>query len=124
MAPICPKLGALLGACALAALAEAAPATNTGALPDFSGLPVQLEAAGGSEMDLQTRELILKKVVISQGTMRISAERAPGVMPLLHGARREGDALAPIPDLSCLTSNGDVRSISVRCPCLTDRVRN
>lgn len=76
MAPICPKLGALLGACALAALAEAAPAANTGALPDFSGLPVQLEAAGGSEMDLQTRELILKKVVISQGTMRISAERA------------------------------------------------
>src|SRR5579862_7214506 len=76
MAPICPKLGALLGACALAALAQAAPAGNSGALPDFSGLPVQLEAAGGSEMDLQTRELILKKVVISQGTMRISAERA------------------------------------------------
>jgi lipopolysaccharide transport protein LptA len=76
MARICPKLGVLLGACALAALAHAAPAANSGSVPDFSGLPVQLDAAGGSEMDLQTRELILKKVVISQGTMRISAERA------------------------------------------------
>jgi lipopolysaccharide transport protein LptA len=76
MARICPKLGALLGACALVALAAAAPRAKAGSLPDFSGLPVQLEAAGGSEMDLQTRELILKKVVISQGTMRISAERA------------------------------------------------
>jgi lipopolysaccharide transport protein LptA len=76
MARICPKLGALLGACALAALADAAPSANAGSLPDFSGLPVQLEAAGGSEVDLQTRELVLKKVVITQGTMRISAERA------------------------------------------------
>ncbi|HEV2287262.1 MAG TPA: lipopolysaccharide transport periplasmic protein LptA [Steroidobacteraceae bacterium] len=76
MAPICPKLGALLGACAMAALADAAPAASAGQLPDFSGLPVQLEAAGGSEVDFQTREVVLKKVVISQGTMRISAERA------------------------------------------------
>jgi lipopolysaccharide transport protein LptA len=76
MARICPKLAALLGACALAALADAAPAASGGALPDFSGLPVQLEAADGSEVDLQTREVILKKVLISQGTMRISAERA------------------------------------------------
>ena len=76
MAPICPKLGALLTACALAALADAAPAATPGALPDFSGLPVQLEAAGGSEVDFQTREVILKKVVISQGTLRISADRA------------------------------------------------
>lgn len=76
MAPICPKLGALFTACALAALADAAPAATAGALPDFSGLPVQLEAAGGSEVDFQTREVILKKVVISQGTLRISADRA------------------------------------------------
>jgi|HubBroStandDraft_1064217.scaffolds.fasta_scaffold406730_1 lipopolysaccharide transport protein LptA len=75
MARISPKLAALLPACALAALAEATLAA-TNALPDFRDQPVQVEAAGGSEVDFHTKEVILRNVVISQGTMRISADRA------------------------------------------------
>jgi len=74
MARICPKLAALFTA--WAGLAAAAPPANSGALPDFSGLPVQVDAAGGSEVDFRTREVLLKNVVISQGTMRVSADRA------------------------------------------------
>ncbi|MGO9803669.1 MAG: lipopolysaccharide transport periplasmic protein LptA [Steroidobacteraceae bacterium] len=76
MAPTCPKPGALLTAWALAVLADAALAGTGTPLPDFSSLPVQVEASGGSEVDFHTNEVVLKNVVISQGNMRVSAERA------------------------------------------------
>jgi lipopolysaccharide transport protein LptA len=76
MALTCPKPGALLTAWALLALADAALAGSSAPLPDFSSLPVQVEASGGSEVDFHTNEVILKNVVISQGNMRVSAEHA------------------------------------------------
>jgi lipopolysaccharide transport protein LptA len=76
MAPTGLKLGALLTACALAALTDAAAAPTSAPLPDFSGLPVQVEASGGSEIDVRTNTLVFRNVVISQGNMRVQAEHA------------------------------------------------
>lgn len=59
-------------AAALSALASAAAA---GALPDFSGLPVSVDAAS-SEIDTRTNTLVFKNVIISQGGMRVQAEHA------------------------------------------------
>ncbi|HWZ62319.1 MAG TPA: LptA/OstA family protein [Steroidobacteraceae bacterium] len=75
MARTSTKLAALLAACALAASA-AATLADTSPVPDFRDQPVQVEAAGGSEVDFHTKEVILRNVVISQGTMRVSADRA------------------------------------------------
>jgi len=75
MARTCLKPGALLTAAAVVALMGAAAATSA-PLPDFSGLPVQVEAAGGSEVDFRTKEVLFRNVVITQGEMRVSAERA------------------------------------------------
>ena len=76
MAHTRPKLGARLTAWALAAVAGVAVAEAADPMPDFSGQPVKVEAAGGSQVDLHTREVVLKNVVISQGNMRVSADRA------------------------------------------------
>lgn len=72
MARICHNLSALLLAGALLPLPAAAAAD---ALPDFSGLPVSLDAAS-SEVDAKTNTLVFKDVVISQGDMRVQAEHA------------------------------------------------
>lgn len=72
MARICRKSPAWLLAAALPALASA---TAAAALPDFSGLPVSVDAAS-SEIDAKTNTLVFKNVTISQGTMRVSAEHA------------------------------------------------
>lgn len=72
MAHICRKSAALLVAVALLALASAAA---TGALPDFSGQPVSVDAAS-SEVDYKTNTVVFKDVVISQGAMRVQAEHA------------------------------------------------
>jgi len=53
--------------------ATALPASA--ALPDFSGLPVQVDAAS-SEVDYKSNTVVFKDVVISQGDMRVSAEHA------------------------------------------------
>jgi lipopolysaccharide transport protein LptA len=72
MAPICRKSIALL----LAAALWPAPGVRAAeALPDFSGLPVSVDAAS-SEIDARTNALVFKDVVISQGNMRVQAEHA------------------------------------------------
>jgi lipopolysaccharide transport protein LptA len=76
MAPISRKAAARLSAWAVAALAGAAWGASGSPLPDFSGQPVHVDAAGGSEVDFHTKEVVLKNVVISQGNMRVSADRA------------------------------------------------
>ena len=43
--------------------------------PEFSGLPVSLDAAS-SEIDARTNALVFRNVVISQGDMRVQAEHA------------------------------------------------
>jgi lipopolysaccharide transport protein LptA len=71
MARICPRHLALL-------LTVAVPALGVGAadaVPDFSGLPVSLDAAS-SEIDAKTNALVFRNVVISQGNMRVQAEHA------------------------------------------------
>lgn len=72
MAHICRKSAVRLLAAALPALASE---TAAAALPDFSGLPVSVDAAA-SEIDAKTNTLVFKNVVISQGAMRVSAEHA------------------------------------------------
>jgi lipopolysaccharide transport protein LptA len=72
MALICRKSAAWLLAAALPALASE---TATGALPDFSGLPVSVDAAS-SEVDYKTNTVVFRNVVISQGAMRVQAEHA------------------------------------------------
>lgn len=72
MARICRKSAALLLAGALL------PALGVGAadaIPDFSGLPVSLDAAS-SEIDAKTNTLVFRNVVISQGDMRVQADNA------------------------------------------------
>ncbi len=72
MARICRKRAALLLAAALL------PALGVGAadtIPDFSGLPVSVDAAS-SEIDARTNALVFKDVVISQGDMRVQADHA------------------------------------------------
>lgn len=72
MARIPRKAPAWLLAWALPALAgTAAP----GALPDFSGLPVSVDAAS-SDFDYKTNTMVFSNVVISQGAMRVQAEHA------------------------------------------------
>ena len=59
-------------------LAVAVPVLAAGAadaVPDFSGLPVSLDAAS-SEIDAKTNALVFRNVVISQGNMRVQAEHA------------------------------------------------
>jgi lipopolysaccharide transport protein LptA len=71
MARICLRYLALL-------LTVAVPALGVGAadaVPDFSGLPVALDAAS-SEIDAKTNALVFRNVVISQGNMRVQAEHA------------------------------------------------
>jgi lipopolysaccharide transport protein LptA len=70
MARICLKYLALL-------LTVAVPALGAGAadIPDFSGLPVSLDAAS-SEIDARTNALVFRNVIISQGNMRVQAEHA------------------------------------------------
>ncbi len=72
MARICHNSIALLLA---GALLPALPTAAADALPDFSGLPVSLDAAS-SEVDAKTNTLVFKNVVISQGDMRVQAEHA------------------------------------------------
>ena len=72
MARICPKSAAWLLAGALLALASE---TLAAAPPDLSGLPVSVDAAS-SEVDYKTNTVVFKNVVISQGAMRVQAERA------------------------------------------------
>lgn len=72
MARICRNRAALLLAGALL------PALGVGAadtIPDFSGLPVSLDAAS-SEIDAKTNALVFRNVVISQGDMRVQADHA------------------------------------------------
>ncbi|HEX4618484.1 MAG TPA: lipopolysaccharide transport periplasmic protein LptA [Steroidobacteraceae bacterium] len=72
MARIPRKASAWLLAWALPALAgTAAP----GGLPDFSGLPVSVDAAS-SDFDYKTNTMVFSNVVISQGAMRVQAEHA------------------------------------------------
>ena len=72
MAHICRKSIALLLA---GALWPALGIRAAEALPDFSGLPVSVDAAS-SEIDARTNALVFKDVVISQGNMRVQAEHA------------------------------------------------
>lgn len=72
MAHICPKPAVRILAWALPVLAGG---TAAGALPDFSGLPVSLDAAS-SELDVKTNTVVFRNVVISQGSMRVSADHA------------------------------------------------
>jgi len=72
MARICRNHVALL---LTAALLPALGARAADAIPDFSGLPVSLDAAS-SEIDAKTNALVFKNVVISQGNMRVQAEHA------------------------------------------------
>ncbi len=72
MAHICRNSIALLLA---GALLPALAIRAADALPDFSGLPVSLDAAS-SEVDAKTNTLVFKNVVISQGDMRVQADNA------------------------------------------------
>jgi len=72
MARICRKHAALLLA---GALLPALAAGAADAIPDFSGLPVSLDAAS-SEIDARTNALVFRNVVISQGNMRVQADHA------------------------------------------------
>jgi lipopolysaccharide transport protein LptA len=86
MAPSCPNarrlllsaLGAFIAAAAPALAAPAAaPLKSPGATPAASGhqLPITVDAAS-SEVDYRTNTVELTQVVISQGAMRIQADRA------------------------------------------------
>jgi lipopolysaccharide transport protein LptA len=59
----------------LAGMLLAPLAGRAAALPDFSGLPVSVDAAS-SEIDTKSNTVVFKDVVISQGDMRVQAERA------------------------------------------------
>ena len=72
MARICRNSAAWLLAAALPLLGSE---TAAAALPDFSGLPVSVDAAS-SEVDYKTNTVVFKNVVISQGAMRVQAEHA------------------------------------------------
>ncbi len=72
MARICRNSTALLLAGALLPWLAIRPAA---AGPEFSGLPVSLDAAS-SEIDARTNALVFRNVVISQGDMRVQAEHA------------------------------------------------
>lgn len=72
MARICRNCAALLLAAALLPGLGIRAAT---AGPEFSGLPVSLDAAS-SEIDARTNALVFRNVVISQGDMRVQAEHA------------------------------------------------
>lgn len=72
MARICRNNAARLVGWLLPALASA---TAAAAPPDFSGLPVSVDAAS-SEVDYKTNTVVFKDVVISQGAMRVQAEHA------------------------------------------------
>jgi len=71
MARTCRKHAALL----LAGALLPALGVRADAIPDFSGLPVSLDAAS-SEIDAKTNALVFRNVVISQGGMRVQAEHA------------------------------------------------
>ena len=71
MARICLKYLAPLLAMAVPAFGARA----ADAIPDFSGLPVSLDAAS-SEIDARTNALVFRNVVISQGNMRVQADHA------------------------------------------------
>src|SRR5579864_7860297 len=75
MAPICRKRGAHALVRALPLLAGLLAAAAAAAPPDFGGQPVSVDAAS-SEIDVRTHALVFRTVVISQGNMRVSAERA------------------------------------------------
>ena len=72
MARICRNSAVLLLAGALVPWLSA-QAADAG--PEFSGLPVSLDAAS-SEIDAKTNALVFRNVVISQGDMRVQAEHA------------------------------------------------
>src|ERR1700746_2239794 len=72
MARICRNSAVLLLAGALVPWLSA-QAADAG--PEFSGLPVALEAAS-AEIDAKTNALVFRNVVISQGAMRVQAEHA------------------------------------------------
>ncbi|HYL00594.1 MAG TPA: lipopolysaccharide transport periplasmic protein LptA [Steroidobacteraceae bacterium] len=72
MAHICRNRTALLLA---GALWPALAIHAADAVPDFSGLPVSVDAAS-SEIDARTNTLVFRNVVISQGNMRVQAEHA------------------------------------------------
>jgi lipopolysaccharide transport protein LptA len=72
MARTCRNYAARLLGWALPALVSG---TVAAALPDFSGLPVTVDAAS-SEVDYKTNTVVFKDVVISQGAMRVQAEHA------------------------------------------------
>jgi lipopolysaccharide transport protein LptA len=72
MARICRNSTALFLAGALLPWLAIRPAP---ASPEFSGLPVSLDAAS-SEIDARTNALVFRNVVISQGDMRVQAEHA------------------------------------------------
>lgn len=72
MARICRKFFAQLLAWALPAVAAA---VASAAIPDFTGLPVSLDAAS-SEVDVKTNTVVFKNVVVSQGNMRVQADHA------------------------------------------------
>jgi lipopolysaccharide transport protein LptA len=72
MARICPNSIALLLAWALlSALAVRA----ADALPDFSRLPVLVDATS-TDLDSKTNTLVFKNIVVSQGNMRVQADHA------------------------------------------------
>jgi lipopolysaccharide transport protein LptA len=71
MARICRNSPVLL----LAGVLLPALAIRAAALPDFSGLPVSVDAAS-SEVDYKSNTVVFKDVVISQGDMRVQAEHA------------------------------------------------
>jgi lipopolysaccharide transport protein LptA len=86
MAPSCPNarrlllsgLGAFIAAAAQALAAPAAaPPKSPGGTPALPGhqLPITVDAAS-SEVDYKTNTVVLTQVVISQGAMRIQADRA------------------------------------------------
>jgi lipopolysaccharide transport protein LptA len=71
MARICPRHLALL-------LTVAVPALGVGAadaIPDFSGLPVLVDATS-TDLDSKTNTLVFKNIVVSQGNMRVQADHA------------------------------------------------
>lgn len=72
MARICRNHAALLLAGAVLPVLGVRAADS---IPDFSGLPVSVDAAS-SEIDARTNALVFKNVVISQGDMRVQADHA------------------------------------------------
>ena len=72
MARICRNRAILL---LTAALLPVPGVGAAGAVPDFSGLPVSVDAAS-SEIDARTNTLVFRNVVISQGDLRVQADHA------------------------------------------------